>query len=443
MRFGSGVGTWILVLVGLGLVVAGGWLLSGDGLHRLDVLLAGGDPLAEPVASGTVDHPYRDSPLGASLALEEALRSGSGPQEEVATEEVLAFADAIAEELGFWLLARTGASDVQLAEERLWESEQVDALVYRWAALLQERQVYSRASRRLSAGVPSSGAVYAHPDEILLLFAHAAWRLDLAASLVRSPVHLYVHLRNPSGEGVRGVEPPCFRRVDRFGDPSGSDERCQGPRLTFDEHHHPRGLGHIANPTPLPAGAYQEVGSGELRAELLARLVARVPGELGALAGESPAVGRALWAVLVHQGLDAIEADDAEAVDRAAQELVSLRAAGGVPEAPDEQVLLAAAAYLKGASGRGPLTRALRGYEPRGPVELPSSAAHAAAMWLYLEHHPVRAEDWNERVLPLMRRHRGDPQAFAELCGLAERVVRSSGKTVEELAPDCASAADK
>jgi hypothetical protein len=408
---------------------------------RFSVLVAGGSPFASPFAEVRRDQPYAESPLAESLALEEGLA-------DVKRDAALAFADALARDLGWWLLATTGASDLDEAERTLWATDHSpDRFAIAWATRLQEREVYARTSvPGLWSGPPEQGPVYVHPDELPLLLAHVAWRLDLRAELVRSPIHLYLLFREPGGDGVRGVEPTCFRRVDALGRDVPHDDPSVGRRLTFAEDFFSSGVGGIRNPDPLPPGAYTTVQPSELTGELLARASARHEVDVAALEAKlaeqpSRAVAVLVWKERLADGLAAVEREDRA---RAAAELARLadlrtRYPELVPEPRDERVLAAYARIEVGDVGGGlKLVRAvLADYEPDGPVLFARSDAHAVAMALELEHGRPSPADWNARVIPLMNRYRSDPERFAELCAIGRRVLADTNDDVEVLIPEC------
>lgn len=412
-------------------------------LQRLSVLAAGGHPLAEPFAREHVDQTFAESPLVVSLGLEEAF----APMER---EEVLAFADALARDLGFWLLETTGAPDVEEAERRLWSEGDPDRLAVAWALRLQARHLYARHTQRLSGATAPyrDDPRYAHPDELALLFAHVAWRLDLATDLVRSPVHHYFLLREPGGTRARGVEPTCFRRVDALGRVvKDSDEPSVGRRLTFPPDHYPSGVGGIRNPVPLPKGSYAPVTAAELTGDLFARLAARYDADAETLdrqlaADPTVAVARAIQQVRLARGIAAWQAGEARVLAEESRALAELRSTHGalLDDAPDERALDAAVAFAAGARARGfdGIHAVLRYHEPDGVPLFAKNDAHAMAMWLELEYGLPTPEDWNRRIVPLLNRNRSDPAQIAKLCGIGRKVLANTEQTVEGLVPECA-----
>jgi hypothetical protein len=508
---------WPLALLAFAVAVAGAaavWSRPAV-IERLGVLAGGGDPFASPLAEGRSDHRYPESPLAVSLELEAGFT-------EVDREGVVTFADALARDLGFWLLARTGTGSVEAAEQALWaEPGGPDAFAVAWALRMQDLNLYARDTQRLSAGVKPEGFRYAHSDELALLLAHVAWRLDLGMDLVRSPVHRYVLWRQPGspaldgplgpgspaldgplgpgspaldgplgpgGDRLRGIEPTCFRRVDVLGDLVPSEEPSVGRRLVFPPEHYPSGAGGIRNPAPLPAGAYEVVAPEALASDLLVRLVERYGGGLAALearlgesgarrtgqrtpldatavqnrgllsgpavralpvrvearAGDDPApVAQAVYRIRLSSGVAAWERGDLAAVRREAAALGALRTARGglLPEAPDEAALQAVVAFADGdaGAGRAAVRRVLAHHDrgADGPLLFARSDAHAAAMWLELEHGAPALEDWNSLVVPLLNRYRERPERIEALCRIGRRVLKDAVQTVEELVPEC------
>jgi hypothetical protein len=362
-------------------------------------------------------------------------------------EGVLAFADELAREIGWWLLASTGASDVHEAERLLWEQGRIDDLAVTWALAMQARDLRSREGQgRLSAGIPEHPPRYLQPEEAQLLLAHVAWRLDLDAVLIRSPVHWYLELREPGGDRRRGVEATCFWRVDALGRDVHSPEPSVGRRLVFPPDHYPSGVGGIRNPSPLPPGAYEPIGAAELTGELTAKLALRYdadPAELEARLATEPgaALAQTVYRTRLAAGIAAWERGDLARVRAEAQALQTLRTKHGalLAAAPDELVLDAIVRLADGDrdGGLAQVRKVLEVHEPNGPVMFAGGDAHATAMWLELEHGRASPEDWNRRIVPLLNRHKDDPARMSRLCELGRAVLASTTTSVEELVPEC------
>lgn len=376
------------------------------------MLSGGGNPLASPFAEARRDVGYPESPLVVWLDLESLLAPGD-------PESALRFADEIAREVGYWLLASTGASDIEEAEEILWADADPDGLAVAFAKALQDRAVYSRKSQHLSAGLPKDARdpKYIHPDELPLLFLHVAWRLDVDARLVTSPIHRYVHLYKPGLDLIRGVEPTCFRRVDALGRLVHTDEPSVGRRLTFPPEHYPGGTGGVTNPRPLPPGAYKVLSPGALVGALFESLLAREGEreedlEATLAAGGSDSIARLLHRAAIGRGIEAWERGDLPTVARYAEQSADLRAKypGALQADPSVHILDAISALAEGdeATGLGLLDAIAR----RAPC--PESEEGAAASWLLLER---AAPPGDPQIVACLRaRHRGDPARLEALC---------------------------
>lgn len=437
--------SWFLPAALVVLAVLGGAaLLVPDGRHRLFVAMAGGNPLASPVAAARDDRLYPTDPLELSLDLESTFG-------EVDRARALAFADELARQLGWWLLERTGGSDVEDAERKLWaEDGRPDAFVEAWSAAMQRREVYARTTvPGLWKGPPEQPPIYVHPDELPLILLRVATDLDLRMELVRSPQHLYVLWREPGGERVRGVEPTAFRLFDRTGNAateSGS-EPSVGKALTFEEDHFSSGTGGIRNPVPLPPGSYETVSAAALASDLLGSIAKRHDVDPAALeqriAGPGDdALAQLAWKIRLSRGLAAFERGDLAGVRAEAMPLASMRSAHPdlVPEAPDERALLAALAFDGGrdADARADLAAVLAYWEPDGhPTEEARSDAHAAAIWLALEYGPTTADDWHARGRLLADHYRSDLGRLVRLCALGRDILHDTDEAPELTVPAC------
>jgi hypothetical protein len=409
---------------------------------RARVLLAGHDPRPPPFTEVHVDFPVDTSPFAAALALDDA----ATPE---ARARMLTAADAVAGELGWWLLSETGTTDVHAAESALWARDHdPDALAQRWARELRVAGVYSRPAFGVHFDpAPDHSPTYVHPDELLWVFLHVAWRLDLRASVVPSPVHWYVLLREPGGAGVRGVETTCFRCPD-------DAEPSVGLRLTFAEDFYPSGVGGIRNPEPLPPGTYVEVAPDALAGITLASVERRSVPDLPRLAAHLRAhptdagVAELLFRSALDRGVDAARAGRWDEVTVTAEALAELRREHPdlAPPHRDDRVLDAALAFHAGdgTAAHTALRRVLSYRDAEwGPVEAgkaiaPGSDAHDLALWLALEHGDLGPSDWNLRVVPLLTKHHGDPVAVDRLCGFGRRALQTTTSTVEDAYPGCA-----
>ncbi|MCA9490700.1 MAG: hypothetical protein KC621_12305 [Myxococcales bacterium] len=437
--------SWFLPVAVVALAAAVGvFLLVPDGRQRVSLLVAGGNPMAEPVASARDDLLYTTDPLELSLELEATFG-------EVDRGAALGFADDLARELGWWLLERTGGSDLEDAERKLWaEDGRPDAFVEAWSEALQRREVYARTTvPGLWKGPPGEPPIYVHPDELPLILLRVATDLDLRMELVRSPKHLYVQWREPGGERVRGIEPTAFRLFDRTGHAateSGS-EPSVGKALTFEPDHFSSGTGGIRNPDPLPPGAYETVSPAALPSDLLDALARRHDVDPAALEQRitgpgDEALAELAWRMRLSRGLAALERGELPVVRAEAAALGALRSAHGdlLPEAPDERALQAAVAFDGGrdADARADLAAVFAYWEPAGkPVTEARSDAHAAAMWLALEYGPTTPDDWHLRA-PIVADHdRADLGRLVRLCALGRDILHDTDEDPGVAVPAC------
>jgi hypothetical protein len=405
-------------------------------LPRARAALRGGDPFAEPFAVERRDFPYRDSPLARALALDPARTDDE-------RERSLRAADDLARELGWWWIDRAGVGDIDAAERAAWDP---DAFAARWAEAVRDRRVYARAAVGGAFLPAPPEPTYVHPDELVWLFLHVAWRLDLRAEAVPSPVHVYALLREPGGERVRGVEPTCFR-CSEDGEPG------VGVKLTFPEDFFSSGVGGIRNPPrPIP-GTYLPLGPDDLEGAVLRSVEARRgadPERLLAHLAAHPddrVAAELLARSATERALAAEQAGDWAAVEAAAAALARLRSDHPdlLPPHRDDLVVDAILAFHRGdeAAGRSALRRALAprdaewGAAAAGKAVLPKSPAHDRALWLHLEHEAPTHAAWNDRVVPLLAKHHADTDAVARLCAWGRRALAGTTTTPEAEYPGC------
>lgn len=191
--------TWSLVLFlpWIALQIAG---RAGHEPSRATI--AGVNPLtAAPTARERVDHLYPDSPWRMALLAE-------AEHLPVDTERLECFADDVAREVGWWMLAETRTADVADAERVLWRRGHADRLAMRIAEGLHRRGVRHGAHLPLSKAfaAPAGDKIVLDADALTFLFLHVAGRLDLDMRAVLSPRHLYVQYQEPAGAGRIYVE---------------------------------------------------------------------------------------------------------------------------------------------------------------------------------------------------------------------------------------------
>ncbi len=411
----------VLLLVG----GAGAWLYTHpehleQASTQVDLLLAGSGLGADPVASERVDAPYPDSPLALALDLEGQL----GPTDR---DAVLAWADELASDMGLWLLRETGASDVETAEDALWNAARQDAFAVELARQLRAREVYARSQKRLDAiGGPPQ---YVHPDELAWIGAHVGWRLDLRMRLLRSPVHHYLVWTSPSGQLGRTVDLTNFRRVDALGKLVESDEPSVGRRLVGPEDLYPSGAGGIHELQG--DGVYREIPADRLRAEVLERITTWSAHSTGVdFADADPATRFELG---IRRGLQAWKDGDTEAMSSVYDELAALRREHGseLPPVPREDVF-GVAAKREGVG----LRRLLAHYDTTDTPDRPVDDVHEVAMWLDLRDGSIRKADYNRRVVPLTNVARRREERL-ELCRAARAALVQEASIPSEFLARC------
>ncbi|MCB9739548.1 MAG: hypothetical protein H6747_09795 [Deltaproteobacteria bacterium] len=199
-------------------------------------LLAGRMPFANAFVATADRYPYSGSPYGWYLAEEARF---------VALDQraALAFADTVAEEVTWQLAAETGISDVRAAERALWAAGD-GAAIPRWIAaalrrhgvVYHEESLFSRSFDPKLHLVP--GTVHMDCDQLVYLFLHVAWRLDLQMLAMPAPLHLYLRYNGPDGEVVT-VETTRFRPLRRRRGTAEDDSLGEG--FLIDEDHYSSG----------------------------------------------------------------------------------------------------------------------------------------------------------------------------------------------------------
>lgn len=201
-------------------------------------VLAGRMPFANAFVAAADRYPYSGSPYAWYLA-EEARFVALDQQ------AALTFADTIAEQVAWQLAAETGHADVRAAERALWAAGDGEAIP-RWiaAALRQRGVVYHEESLFSRSFDPKlhlvPGTVHMDCDQLVYLFLHVAWRLDLPMLAMPAPLHLYLRYNGPDGEVVT-VETTHFRPARRRR--GGPEEDSLGGGFFIDEDHYSSGRG--------------------------------------------------------------------------------------------------------------------------------------------------------------------------------------------------------
>lgn len=416
--------------------------------------LVAGAPLGALDASDAArsDSPYGASPLQVYTSAAEA---AGLPRAWLADT-----GDAVARDVGWWMLAETGASDLAQAELALWTDKR-GADIPLWIA--ERMRAHDLVWRRRGAGVRAPrGPTALDADQAAHVFAHVGWILDLGIAERATAEHTYLSYAPPSGvEGETWtLEAANFARVDMLGRPLPDLQPGIGTRLFIEPHFHPTGAGGIRSREGLAeAGGLFEILDDRGVSDAA---VAEVAGEL-MRDGRTDAAHALLWQhvegsgsprlvhaahtatiALARQAIEDEEAD--EAVARAEQAVALRRSHGPLHrrDDPEELVVLAKAKLAAGSrtGSRAVLAHALAHW--RDPVEMPSRI-HAEAMLLDIRGRDVGMADFNSRIIPLMNhaqriQDEAERQALRdEVCPRAERALRDTTARLRDVLPDCAS----
>lgn len=241
---------------------------------RARALLAGRNPLASTFVAAATDYPYTGSPLAWYLDYE-------GRFVSLPEDDILAVADAIADDVAWRLTAATGETDPVAAERALWAQGRGRALPLWIAAALRDRHAFysveSLFSRSFNPDIhvlPET--IHLDCDQLVYVFLHVAWRLDLAMSAVPSPLHVYLRYAGPDGEPPLWVETTQFRRIDVNGGRVDFMGRGIGEEFFIDAAYYPSGRGGSwADPAVVSAaGLYQPWTERDIRDSIVANVVA-------------------------------------------------------------------------------------------------------------------------------------------------------------------------
>lgn len=259
---------WPSLVAGLGAVAVGGAVFgvleaperAARLTTRLHLLVTARLP---PSADGFVatrdDYPYPDSPFLEYLAYE-------GRFVQFDQDRVSAFADELAEDVGWRMLIETGEGDVEGAERALWARGDARRVPLWIAYGLRSRGVFYHEESLLSRSFDpdlhdEEGRVHLDCDQLAHLYEHVAWRLDLDLQEIQSPFHVYLRYSPPkdvSGDPLT-VEATNFRRVDMDGNRVDFLGEGVGADYLIDPDYHSSGKsGTYASPELIAAaGLYQ------------------------------------------------------------------------------------------------------------------------------------------------------------------------------------------
>lgn len=199
------------------------------------------------------DFPYPGSPLAWYLDTE-------GRYTAVPKRQVLELADGIARDVGWRLAAATGVADPVLAEQRLWEQGRQRELPLWIAAALRDLHVFYHEEALFSRSFNPDAHFLAEEihmdcDQLVWVFLHVAYRLDLGMTAVPSPMHVYLRYAGPGARPALYVETTQFRNVivdDQHIDMRGP---AIGESFFIDADYYPSGRGRLVPTVALAAAA--------------------------------------------------------------------------------------------------------------------------------------------------------------------------------------------
>lgn len=172
---------------------------------------------ADAFTTTRVDFPYAESPFLAYVAYESRFV-------DMDAAGVGRFADQIAEDVGWRMRLESGARSITDAEVALWNAGRGRDIPLWIADALRSRGVFyhleSLLSRSFDPWLHSGDAeIHMDCDQLVHLFTHVGWRLDLGMDEIQSPMHAYLGYRPPHGVDAAPmwVETTAFRRVDVSG----------------------------------------------------------------------------------------------------------------------------------------------------------------------------------------------------------------------------------
>ncbi|MDP2313777.1 MAG: hypothetical protein Q8P41_12790 [Pseudomonadota bacterium] len=208
---------------------------------RVNGVRAGRNPFASAFVARATAYPYSGSPLGWYLDYEDRWV-------DLPKDDVLAVADAIADEVAWQLAAATNSADPVEGERALWVAGREKELPLWIAAAIRERNVYYSPESLFSRSFDPKvhvlpDTVHLDCDQLAYIFLHVAWRLDLAMSAVPSPMHVYVRYGGPDGQDPLWVETTQFRSIDVTGDRVDFMGRGIGETFFIDADYYPSGRG--------------------------------------------------------------------------------------------------------------------------------------------------------------------------------------------------------
>jgi len=240
---------------------------------RASGVLAGRSPFTAGWVGTPEAYPYSGSPF--LWYLEYESRWVPLPEAEIA-----AVADQVADEVAWKLAAETGEGDPVAAERQLWTEGRQTALPLWIAEALRGRGAFYRPESLLSRSFDPEihalpDTVHLDCDQLVYLFLHVAWRLDLAMEAVPSPAHVYLKWSAPDGDAALYVETTQFRRVDVSGNRVDFMGQGIGEDFFIDPDYYASGKGGTwaSDALVTAAGLYQPWRERDIRDSIVANVL--------------------------------------------------------------------------------------------------------------------------------------------------------------------------
>ena len=265
-----------------------------QGWRRVRMVLGGRMPTAGAMFSTEhVDYPYPWSPWNRYAELE-------SPRDGLDPAALSTWADKVALEVGLRLLVYTGEDDVGAAELALWRSKEEQRIAFWIASALRDEGVFYHVESLLSRSFDPTihrgrGEVHLDCDQLVHLFEHVAWRLDLDMREVEAPYHVYLQHRAPAALGeerVLTLDTTSFREIEI--DETHIDYMGKGIGAGFviaPDYYSSGAGGSWASPELTEAaGLYQPLDVTQIEDNILGNLAA------GLYRDDYPGAGRALLA---------------------------------------------------------------------------------------------------------------------------------------------------
>ncbi len=232
-------------------------------------------PRADGFVETREDYAYPGSPFLEYLAYE-------GRFLTIDASRASEFADAIAAEVGWSMLAESGEATVGEAERALWEEGKAQQIPLWIARALRSRGAFYYPESLLSRSFDpelhlDEDLVHLDCDQLAHLFAHVAWRLDLDIREVQSPMHVYLQYLPPEGVSadLLTIEATNFRQVDVAGNHVDFMGEGIGEEYFIEPDHHASGRSgtYASEELVAAAGLYEHATARDLSDMIVANVI--------------------------------------------------------------------------------------------------------------------------------------------------------------------------